>query len=89
MDIIDRSTILTEAQTDSVICMGSLALAWEYHSFTCDRHLMDESLITKCIDDTIERREIHPIVSLSDERLLHLGECDASGFTELLDEAFA
>ncbi len=89
MDIIDCSAILTKTQHDRIITRRMITLTGEYDPFSSDRHLMDESLITKCIDDTIERREIHPIVSLSDERLLHLGECDASGFTELLDEAFA
>ena len=76
MSIIDRSTVLAEADRDSIFTSRMITLAGEYDAFTRDRHLMDQSLIAKCIDDPIECREIHPIVSLTDKFLLQIGEGD-------------
>lgn len=90
MDIVDSTTILAEANSDSVIFFCVIALARENHTLSSNRHLMDESLITKCIDDTIERRKIHSWLSfLSDEFLLQIGEGDTRRLTEKFDEAFA
>lgn len=89
MDIVDSTAILTKTQHDRIITRRMITLTREYNPLSSDRHLMHESLITKCIDDTIERREIHTVVSFPDKRLLHLRECDASTFSELFDEAFS
>ncbi len=89
MHVIDCPTILAEADRDSIFTGCVITLAGEYDAFTRDRHLMDQSLIAKCIDDPIECREIHAIVSLADEFLLQIGEGDTSRLTELFDEALA
>ncbi len=89
MHVIDSSAILTEADRDCIFTSRMITLAGEYDPFTCDRHLMDQSLIAKCIDDPIERREIHSIVSLTDELLLQIGEGDTRRLSELFDEALA
>jgi hypothetical protein len=85
MDIIDRTTVLTEADRDSISVSGILTLTWEYDTLSCDRHLMDESLITKCIDDTIERREIH--MSTRDERFFEIRKSHTRRLLEFLYEA--
>ena len=90
MNIIDGTTVLAETDRDSVIFLSMIALARENHTFTSNRHLMDESLITECINDAIERREIHSWLSFfSDEFLLQIGEGDTWRLTEKFDEAFA
>ena len=89
MDIIDSAAILTKTQHDRIITRRMITLTREYNPLSSNCHLVDESLITKCIDDTIERREIHTVVSLSDKRLFHLRECDTGGLSELFDEAFS
>jgi hypothetical protein len=51
---------------------------------------MDESLVTECIDDTIECREIHTRLSFfSDEIFPQVRESDTWIFSEDFDESFA
>ncbi len=68
MDVIDGTTVLTEANSDSIFLVRVIALAWEYHTFSGDSHLMDKSLITKGINDAVECCKVHSRLSfLSDE----------------------
>ena len=87
--IMDGATILTEADRDGIISLCMITLAGEYHSFSGDRHLVNESLISEGIDDTIERCEIHPVVSLANKLFLQICEGDAGGLPEFFDETFA
>jgi hypothetical protein len=90
MDIIDDPTILTEAHHDSITQLCILTLTWEYHPFSRDCDLVDESLIPKCIDDTIERCEIHARLSFfSDEIFPQVRESDTRIFSEDFDKSFA
>ena len=89
MGVIDSTTILTEADRDSIILLRMITLAWEYYTFSCDRHLVDESFIAESINDTVERREVHTVVSFANELFLEIREGDASEFPELFDEALA
>jgi hypothetical protein len=61
MDIIYGTTVLTEADRDSISLSWILTLTREYHTLSCDCHLMDESLVSEGIDDAVERREVHMI----------------------------
>ena len=67
MDIVDGTTVLAKTDGYSIIWVRRLTLTREYHTLSSYGHLMDESLIAKCIDDAVERREVHATVSLSDE----------------------
>jgi hypothetical protein len=89
MCIVDRATVLTEADGDSVALLCSAALTREDDPLTRYRHLVDESLLCEGIDDAIERREVHATISLSDERLLQLWEGDTRWCAEHFDEATA
>lgn len=88
MSIIDCTTILTETDRYGIIFFGMITLAAEYDTFSCDGHLMDEPFVTKDVNDTIECREVHTIVSFPDEFFFEICESDTSGFSELFDEAF-
>ncbi len=69
--------------------MCIFTLTREYHTFSCDGHLMDNPLISKRVDDTIESGEIHPRISLSNEIALEVSESDTSVLSENFDETFA
>ena len=87
MDIVYRPTVLTEADTHSITLSWVLTLTWEDDALSCDRHLMDESLLTESIDDTVECREIHTAVSLSDECSSQIRKSHSRRLLELFDEA--
>jgi hypothetical protein len=61
---MDRPTVLTEADRDSIIGSPIRTLTGKYDSLSGDEHLMDESLSLECIYNTIESSEIHPGFSL-------------------------
>jgi hypothetical protein len=85
MDIVDRTTVFTEAHGDTIFFSWIFTLTREYDPFSGDRHLMDESLVTKCIDDTVESREVHTIFMC--ESRLQIREGDARILGEDFDEA--
>lgn len=85
MDVIYGSTVITEAYSHGIVTMGIFTLTWKYHSLSCYRHFVDESLTRKCIDDTVECGEIH--MSTRDERLLQIRKSDTRRLLELFDEA--
>ena len=85
--IIDRSAVLTEADHDGIIGRGTLTLAREDDTFSCDIHLMNESLIAEGIDDPIEGCEIH--FFRVDESLLEIRKSYTIRLAEHFDEAFS
>lgn len=89
MLIIYCTTVFTEGDSDSVLRRCITTLTREYEALSGDSHLMDESLSLECVDDTIECREIHATVSLSDEFFLEVGEGDTRTLTESFDEPFS
>lgn len=90
MDVIDGTTILTKTNRDSIIFLSMIALTRENHAFPSNRHLMDETLVTKCIDNTIKRRKIHSRLSFFPYKsILEVSEGDTWRLTEDFDEAFA
>lgn len=64
MGVIYGSTVLTEADRDSIIEPTVSTLASEYESLSSDRRLMDEPLSFECIYNTVEGSEIHSGFSL-------------------------
>ena len=81
--IVDSPAILAKTDRNSIIFRRFLTLAWEYHSFSCDRHFMNESLFTKCIDDTVEGGEVHTTISFSYKSFLQIRKSHTSRFLEL------
>lgn len=59
MDIIDRSTVFTKTHHDGIIVCWIGTLTRENHALSSNIDLMEKSLILECIDNAIERREIH------------------------------
>ncbi len=79
MSIIYGSTVLTEADRDSVIESTISTLTGEYESLSSNRGLMDESLSLERIYDTVESREIHPRFSFFPNEITpEIGECDTT-----------
>jgi hypothetical protein len=90
MDIIYSSAVLTESDRNSIIRCSIFTLTREYETFSCDRELVDKSLIFERVNDTIEGSEIHPWLSLLPDKILFkIGEGDTRAHTEDLYEAFA
>ena len=90
MGVIYGSTVLTEADRDSIIESTISTLASEYESLSSDRRLMDESLSLERIDNTVEGSEIHPWFSFfTDEILAEIRESDTTTESEEFDESFA
>ena len=90
MLVIDGSTVFAECDSDSIVWCSVGTLAWKNNPFSCDCHLMDESLCLECIDDAIEGREIHAWLSFfSDESIFEFGECDTRTTSEHLDKSLA
>ncbi len=89
MGIIYSSTVLTEADCNSIIWASIGALASENHSFSSDSHLMDESLCDECIYNSIESCEVHSRFSLfSDEFLFHIRKSDTSILAKEFNKSF-
>lgn len=89
MLIIYSTTVLTESDRDRIVWSRFTTLTWEDESLSCDRHLMDQSLWLKRIDNTIESREIHATVSLSDEFFFEVGEGDTWTLSKYFDKSFS
>jgi len=65
--VVDRATVFTKSNRDRIMIRGMVGFARKDDTFSRDIELMHESLITECLDDTIEGREIHTMLSLSYE----------------------
>ena len=90
MGVIYGSTVLTEADRDSIIESTISTLASEYESLSSDRRLMDESLSLERIYNTVEGSEIHPRFSFfANEILAEIRESDTTTESEEFDESFA
>jgi hypothetical protein len=63
VNIVYSSAVLTETYGYRIIWASVITLAGKYYALSSDIHLMDESLISKSINNTIEGSEIHPWLS--------------------------
>lgn len=86
MYIIYCTTIFTESDRDCIMGHSITALACENQSFSCYIHLMDESLILECIDDTVECCEIHTTISFSYKLFFEIWKGNSLVFTKSFNE---
>ena len=89
MDIIYCSTVLTERDGYCIMWCRFCTLTWEYETLSGNGHLVDETLSLERIDDTIEGREIHTAISLSDEFFLEISKSNTWALAESFDEPLA